>query len=569
MFETLLVLPPGFWVAVGLLLFGAIWAAGQVKNGLGLPVLAVLATVGVWYIGDVLYNDYRGDYAQKFNPTVLGNAWWEVAWFVAMFLYLTPIMHRMVNGRHLHQGSQVLQMLKTSASQPAFQLHLNQLFWGCATVWLALAALAVYRVGISEAPYYFFPFLGHKAEPWGRGRLGGGFDALVSLAGYFQTFVAATFGVVAALARDRRVRFWALAGCLLTWPYYIVDRTRNVMLAVALPAILAWVFLRLRGGVLQKTVVLLLCFLLINAWFKFVIENRSQTDIASALQQQGLSAEQAGDVRHLGLNMYEELCWINALVKEGTFQPKWGQEYFAEIVNPIPRTLWPGKPMIGIDYAIARGFSWDQGDAGVACTLSTGMIGQGVINFGPIFGPAFAALLMSLWVAGLARLDLEGQKVGRIPLYALGLILTFNLGRDITLITLYTFIFGSAIVCWLHYSSNHPAQRTRRARSGKNAETLKTENLKSISAFQNVSVSEFKDVSAVSGQRSVVSSPQSVVRNPQSVVGKHLPGTEHSTLNIEHRTSNEGGGRHSGFGWWQKSKTDSEAVPATKPADGV
>ena len=73
---------------------------------------------------------------------------------------------------------------------------------------------------------------------------------------------------------------------------------------------------------------------------------------------------------------------------------------------------------------------------------------------------------MSLWVAVLARLDLHIQELGRIPLYASGLILTFNLGRDITLITLYTFIFGSAIVCWLHYSSNHPAQRTRRAGSG-------------------------------------------------------------------------------------------------------
>ena len=62
--------------------------------------------------------------------------------------------------------------------------------------------------------------------------------------------------------------------------------------------------------------------------------------------------------------MYEELCWINTFIKDGTFEPKWGQEYFAEIVNPIPRTLWPGKPMIGIDYAVARGMSWNQGDAG-------------------------------------------------------------------------------------------------------------------------------------------------------------------------------------------------------------
>jgi hypothetical protein len=119
--------------------------------------------------------------------------------------------------------------------------------------------------------------------------------------------------------------------------------------------------------------------------------------------------------------------------------------------------------------------SWDQGEGGVAATISTGMIGQGVVNFGWLLGPAFAALLVSLWVAALARLDLEGQKVGRIPLYALGLILTFNLGRDITLITLYTFIFGSVIVWWLERSHHQPTRRTksrgRRAESGEKAET--------------------------------------------------------------------------------------------------
>jgi hypothetical protein len=60
-----------------------------------------------------------------------------------------------------------------------------------------------------------------------------------------------------------------------------------------------------------------------------------------------------------------------------------------------------------------------------------------------------AALLMSLWVAWLARLDLNVQALGRLPLYSLGLILTFNMGRDITLIILYPFVFGALVVWWL------------------------------------------------------------------------------------------------------------------------
>jgi len=43
-----------------------------------------------------------------------------------------------------------------------------------------------------------------------------------------------------------------------------------------------------------------------------------------------------------------------------------------------PRGLWQGKPLIGIDYAIARGQGWadqTEGEAGVGATISTGMIG--------------------------------------------------------------------------------------------------------------------------------------------------------------------------------------------------
>jgi hypothetical protein len=110
-------------------------------------------------------------------------------------------------------------------------------------------------------------------------------------------------------------------------------------------------------------------------------------------------------------------------------------------VNFIPRSLWAGKPQIGVDYAKARGQGLEGGQAGIGASISTGLIGQGVGNFGRLLGPVAAALLMSLWVAILARVDLQIDKLGRLPLYCLGLILTFNMGRDITLITLYPFVF--------------------------------------------------------------------------------------------------------------------------------
>jgi hypothetical protein len=89
--------------------------------------------------------------------------------------------------------------------------------------------------------------------------------------------------------------------------------------------------------------------------------------------------------------------------------------------------------------------AWDEAGAqsgGVAASISTGMIGQGVVNFGRILGPIAAAFLMALWVAALARQDLLSDNIFHLLLLAFGLVLTFNMGRDITLLTVYPFLFG-------------------------------------------------------------------------------------------------------------------------------
>ncbi len=185
-------------------------------------------------------------------------------------------------------------------------------------------------------------------------------------------------------------------------------------------------------------------FLAIGSWFAFVMAHRSTESIAGAFAEG--KAEEKKVEKHEGLNMFEELCWINTFLADGTYRPNWGQRYFAEAVNAIPRTLWAGKPTIGLDYAVARGQATTATIGTFGATISTGMIGQGVTNFGPWGGPPAAALLMSLWVAMLARFDLTGYRLGRLPLYAFGLVLTFNLGRDITLLVAFPLVFGYAII---------------------------------------------------------------------------------------------------------------------------
>jgi hypothetical protein len=304
----------------------------------------------------------------------------------------------------------------------------------------------------------FFPYLGEKANPWRRNRLGGGIDAIYALATYVQIMLTALFGV--ALALSKRSSTFTLAGVIyfLSAPFFIFDRTRNSMLAILLPGFMAFITLRMKGGMILRLAVVLVSFLTLDAWFKFVLEHRAKGEsIAGAYSTEQAANSQDDSTpkkekKHEGFNMLEELGYINYFIANGTYKVNWGERYFAELVNPIPRVLWPGKPLIGIDYAIARGMAYGNVDAasgGVACSVSTGMIGQGVVNFGRILGPIAAAFLMAIWVAVLARQDLMGEKLGHLLLYAIGLVLTFNMGRDITLLVIYPFVFGWILLNWL------------------------------------------------------------------------------------------------------------------------
>lgn len=440
--------PVAFYIALALWGGGLAYAWKMRAAGIGIPLGAVLGTVGLWYFGDALYNDYQM-YAMEIGVQYLDAAWWQVALFIVALLVFVQMLHRSMNRRLLGERSEFWELMNLGGIEnPEFQRRLDvatRLIFG---VWLVLMLIALLRTDFDFLGL-FAPYVAGKANPWGRGRVGGGFDALISFANYLQIMLVAAFGIVAAIAKNRHTRMIGLVITAVSLPWFLLDRTRNTMLAVALPGILAWVFLRFRGGMLMKVAILVGAFLVTEAWMTFVIDSRGAGDISRTFSRIGVGGviqqvEQT-ETKHQGLNMFEELAWINSFIDKGTYAVNYGGRYFAELVNPIPRVLWPNKPMIGIDYAIARGQLYDAaGDvqAGVGATISTGMIGQGVVNFGTFFGVLAAAFLMAFWVVILARQDLLGEKMGRMLLFFIGCVLTFNLGRDITLITLYPFLFG-------------------------------------------------------------------------------------------------------------------------------
>ncbi len=425
------------------------WVAWNAREqAWGIPMLAVLATAAAWYLGDAFYNDYDA-YVRKFGDDNLNNAWWQVFLFFVFFGFLTPLVHRRLNGQ-LQGGSRILKMIRDRAiDATAFQAQVSSIARMLLMPWILLMGLGLLRTQF-DVIGLFFPYLGQKSDPWSRDRVGTGIDAVYAFAGYIQLMLTALYGV--ALALSKRSSTMVLAGAVyfLSVPFYVFDRTRSYMLAVLLPGFMALVALRIQRNAI-RIMVSIAAFIALEGWMKFVIDNRDKGSIAEAFKTGGTQDLEVKSRKHGGFNMFEELSYINYFIENGSYKVNWGARYFAEVVNPIPRAIWPGKPMIGIDYAIARGMAYGDQSAksgGVAASVSTGMIGQGVVNFGRLFGPIAAALLMALWVAVLARQDLMGDDIGHLLLYAIGLVLTYNMGRDITLLILYPFIFGWMLVAW-------------------------------------------------------------------------------------------------------------------------
>ncbi len=421
------------------------WVAWKAREqAWGVPMLVVLATAAAWYPGDAMYNDYT-EYVRIIGADRLNDAWWEVLLFFLSLGVLAPRVNAWMNGGLGDGQSRIFAAMRSrEIDTPGFQEQVSRIARYLVLPWLVLMTTALVRTDW-DVVGLFFPYLGEKSNPWERDRIGSGIDFLYALAGYFQIMLTALFGVTLALSK--KVPTLVLSGVLylLSIPFFVFGRTRNTMLAVLLPAFMAFVTLRLRGGIWLRLGIALAAFLALEGWFKFVLDNRDRGTITEAFKAGGAKDEELKTRKHLGFNMFEELGYINYFIENGSYKVNWGERYFAEVVNPIPRVLWPGKPMIGIDYAIARGMAYgDQSSksGGVAASISTGMIGQGVVNFGRILGPIASALLMAFWIAVLARQDLMGSDIGHLLLYAIGLVLTFNMGRDITLLVVYPFCFG-------------------------------------------------------------------------------------------------------------------------------
>jgi hypothetical protein len=279
---------------------------------------------------------------------------------------------------------------------------------------------------------------------WGRGAVessASGF--LISFAAYLFMAVTAFLGVLIFFQRSIAWRLLAGAMFAITLPCFFFAGARSHFLAAILPFIITYVFYG-RHPLVIKLAILAVAFVCLDQGFRFVTQFRlgGFRELLAAKNPYELVDE---PLPQRGLNMIEELCFVNAYLDSGDTSPAYGARYLNELLNFIPRSIWPSKPLLGIDYAKWRGFESadsEEGELGVNTTISTGTIGGGVLNFGQILGPVAAGVLMAIWTGLLIRWWAQRKSLLRLGLFMLGAGLTFNLGRDITLLVLWPVVFA-------------------------------------------------------------------------------------------------------------------------------
>jgi len=397
------------------------------RDSFGITV-GVYVTVFAWYFVDPFINPEQYDYLPSSS---LGQSYGQVLLFLIGFRVFAPGAIRWIVRRR---------------SSGIFDTRLTpeQILIAAGALWLLLFVIGIARMG-GDVMGAVFPLDGRGgATMWGRGAVessASGF--LISFAGYLFNAVTAFLGVLVFFQRSIAWRLLAGAMFAITLPYFFFAGARSHFLAAALPFILTYLFYG-RHLLILKLAILAIAFFCLKEGFKFVTEFRGGgfREVLASENPYELLGE---DSTQFGLNMIQELCFVNTYLETGAGSPAYGTRYLNELLNFIPRMIWPSKPLLGIDYAKWRGFEIDDsqdGELGVNTTVASGMIGGGVLNFGQIFGPAAAGILMALWTGLLVRWWEQRKALLRLVLFMLGVGLTFNLGRDISMLVLWPVIFA-------------------------------------------------------------------------------------------------------------------------------
>ena len=264
-----------------------------------------------------------------------------------------------------------------------------------------------------------------------RSRYGNLADAFMEL----QMFLKAIVPVAIVLMANRKVSGGKKLFCLgfLAWMIArsVVSGTRSNVLLVLLP-VLAAIYWKLKPSTQKFAVAvgLPLAVLVAVQWSAAVVKNRESGEFRW---------EDAQSAEYVGLEMHRELMYLSVSVPD-RMEYRYGHTYFVQLVNPVPRALWPGKPTEDAGLLMARARGEVTADGEPYLTRSPGLVGEMYWNFGVIGILVMSGLLGYVLRSWDRMLEILPGSFFLFVVFAAGLAMIFLSGRSLTMSIYYGMI---------------------------------------------------------------------------------------------------------------------------------
>jgi oligosaccharide repeat unit polymerase len=247
-----------------------------------------------------------------------------------------------------------------------------------------------------------------------------------------QMFLQAVIPLAVCLAAMRRAPWFqrCVAAMFVAWmlvrTLFTGTRTTLVPIVLCLAAAFFWrASPRLRKGLVFIGVPAAVAGSLLLSAIIVAGRNEGRFDVGAATSTD-----------YVGYEMYRELLFIIRSEHDGLPLER-GMTYFTQLVNPIPRAIWPSKPVADAGLILARAYGAVDRFGEPTMTTSPGFLGEAYLNFGflgILIVPAVAGVIVRAWDR---LLPLAATSLPAFMVYAAGLATMYESGRSFNMSAFY------------------------------------------------------------------------------------------------------------------------------------
>jgi len=281
-------------------------------------------------------------------------------------------------------------------------------------------------------PVSFFEGITGLSERWTGALVRGRYGSWRTVLYEMQMFLEASLPLAVALAfkKDSPVGRRVFSALFVVWmilrQFSTGSRTPLVPIALCIAAAIFW-----RSGARLRRLLIVfgIPLGLVGGYCVAAM-------IVAGRNEGKLELSAVKDTEYVGTEMFRELLFVIHAEDHG-MSPQYGLTYLTQLVNPIPRAFWPGKPVADAGLILARAYGAVSKSGEPTMTIAPGFLGEAYMNFsflGLIVVPAAAGVIVRAWDR---LLPMALRSLPALLVYSTGLARIYASGRSVNFATFY------------------------------------------------------------------------------------------------------------------------------------